>query len=888
MAVLNFRGWQLRSVEGPAAAQLDHKSQQIAVTGDIPEGYSWDLLVMAPSGATDIWSLAAVGDGLAVVVTRGMVPEEGRYAVQLRGTLQSDNDTQRHTNIVQLRVLPSITAGGKWPVLPTEFCQAEARLRDIAAHPPIPGDGVWQLWDSDAGAYKDSELPLPSGADGVTPHIGDNGNWYLGDEDTGVAAKGAKGDAGTQGPKGPTGPAGPQGPAGAPGKDGTAGADGVTPHIGDNGNWYLGTTDTGKPSRGATGANGSDGAQGEKGATGPAGPRGPAGAPGKEGTAGADGVTPHIGDNGNWYLGTTDTGKPSRGGKGEPGSDASVTAANVAAAMGLSGLAADDQIMVSSVDADGKPTGWRKKYRDMLNVRDFGAKGDSTTDDTAAIQAALDAASTRGISAVLFPTGTYKVSATTADNNFFAALTVHSGQRLLFDAATLQLTANGYDFYAVLNIHNVDNVTVEGGLTIIGDRESHTATTGESGHGIRIVNSHNVHVSDVDIRYTWGDGVCVGGNGTMAEISQNVTLERIRTYKCSRNGLSIIEADGVVVRDCDFTYTDRTAPQYGIDVEPNLGTATNITIENVRMLNNGIGGFALYTTKATLPGVLTLRNIETDAKTIIYTSSAAGGTFDVRVDGWRHTQKSGETNPTLRLSGKGSLRIRQLYVVNKSANRVIIPLDIENLRMDGVTVEDDPAVSIKGTLSVQSTVNTSIGKAVITGFLSRNPAEETWYSGNQLTVDNLQDTVVNLNEHLTTGGSSESYKLLLCDKALVLGTALSAKARVFIPYTYGNVNPFRVVNTTATEVQLYTTVSAGITFVGDVPGGSSANSAALTGNASYEVTPMLASGLVYVRKLNTRVPVKTSEITNDSGYQTAAQVGAAIAAAVGAAMEASY
>lgn len=239
MAVLNFRGWQLRSVEGPAAAQLDHKSRQIAVTGDIPEGYSWDLLVMAPSGATDVWSMTAVGDGLAVVVTRGMVPEEGRYAVQLRGTLQSDNDTQRHTNIAQLRVLPSITAGGKWPVLPTEFCQAEARLRDIAAHPPIPGDGVWQLWDSGAGAYKDSELPLPSaggtGADGITPHIGDNGNWYLGDKDTGVAAKGAKGDAGAQGEKGPTGPAGPQGPVGAPGKDGTAGADGA-PGI------YYGTT----------------------------------------------------------------------------------------------------------------------------------------------------------------------------------------------------------------------------------------------------------------------------------------------------------------------------------------------------------------------------------------------------------------------------------------------------------------------------------------------------------------------------------------------------------------------------------------------------------------------------------------------------------------------
>lgn len=321
MAVLNFRGWQLRSVEGPAAAQLDHKSQQIAVTGDIPEGYSWDLLVMAPSGATDVWSMTAVGDGLAVVVTRGMVPEEGRYAVQLRGTLQSDNDTQRHTNIVQLRVLPSITAGGKWPVLPTEFSQAEARLRDIAAHPPIPGDGVWQLWNSDTGAYEDSELPLPSG--------------------------------------------------------GGTGADGITPHIGDNGNWYIGSTDTGKPSRGVAGAKGSDGAQGEKGDTGPAGPRGPAGAPGKDGTAGADGVTPHIGDNGNWYLGGTDTGKPSRGVAGADGApgiyygtmqptgdihpvwiDPNGMPDELDLSLGITSATVGQLARIKAVDSDGHPTRW--------------------------------------------------------------------------------------------------------------------------------------------------------------------------------------------------------------------------------------------------------------------------------------------------------------------------------------------------------------------------------------------------------------------------------------------------------------------------------------------------------------------------------------------------
>ena len=127
------------------------------------------------------------------------------------------------------------------------------------------------------------------GKDGITPTIGKNGNWYLGSTDTGKPSRGADGTPGA---------------TGAPGKDGAPGADGkdgITPTIGKNGNWYLGSTDTGKPSRGAGGTPGA------------------AGAPGKDGAPGADGkdgITPAIGENGNWYLGNTDTGKPSRGENG--------------------------------------------------------------------------------------------------------------------------------------------------------------------------------------------------------------------------------------------------------------------------------------------------------------------------------------------------------------------------------------------------------------------------------------------------------------------------------------------------------------------------------------------------------------------------------------------
>ena len=70
------------------------------------------------------------------------------------------------------------------------------------------------------------------------------------------------------------------------------GADGLTPTIGENGNWYLGDTDTGKPSRGDKGEKGDTGAQGEKGDTGAQGPQGeqgPAGATGPKGDTGATG-----------------------------------------------------------------------------------------------------------------------------------------------------------------------------------------------------------------------------------------------------------------------------------------------------------------------------------------------------------------------------------------------------------------------------------------------------------------------------------------------------------------------------------------------------------------------------------------------------------------------
>ena len=143
------------------------------------------------------------------------------------------------------------------------------------------------------------------GKDGITPTIGENGNWFLGSEDTGKPSRGA---AGTPGAAGAPGKDGTDGKDGAPGKDG---ADGHTPAITAEKSGKVTTI----KADGATIATISDGADGTNGAD---------GAPGKDGSPGAagrDGTTPTIGDNGNWHLGDTDTGKPSRGAAGAKGAD---------------------------------------------------------------------------------------------------------------------------------------------------------------------------------------------------------------------------------------------------------------------------------------------------------------------------------------------------------------------------------------------------------------------------------------------------------------------------------------------------------------------------------------------------------------------------------------
>lgn len=138
-------------------------------------------------------------------------------------TLFGKNGSQEvPTNVVSLRLEKSNTLWEQDAPEPQQSWMA--KIIDLNNHPSIPGNnGYWLIWDTDRGAYVESDLPLPEVSVGPQGPKGEQGE---------QGPKGEKGDPGEQGPQGETGPQGPQGPKGDTGEQGPqgpAGSDATIP-----------------------------------------------------------------------------------------------------------------------------------------------------------------------------------------------------------------------------------------------------------------------------------------------------------------------------------------------------------------------------------------------------------------------------------------------------------------------------------------------------------------------------------------------------------------------------------------------------------------------------------------------------------------------------------
>lgn len=309
-------GLRLAPYTSEVARQYDDNSRRLVVTGDLPEGWAWSMLVRAGGCAQylNIISLGPVDGGVGVTLTADMIPISGYYTMQFRGT---NGGQTRHTNAVVVTIPASLSGDAQWPEVPSEFSQIEANIIALNQHPPIPGnEGYWLTWDLSTGAYVTSDLPLPDVSVGPPGPPGEAATVTVGRTTTGepgtqaqvtnsgtpqnavldfTIPRGETGDKGDTGPTGPEGPPGPQGPKGDTGETGPQGPKGDTGATGPQGEAGP------QGPAGETGPQGPQGPKGDKGDTGETGPQGPAGLGVPTPTAEDAGKVPTVNEAGNGY-----------------------------------------------------------------------------------------------------------------------------------------------------------------------------------------------------------------------------------------------------------------------------------------------------------------------------------------------------------------------------------------------------------------------------------------------------------------------------------------------------------------------------------------------------------------------------------------------------------
>lgn len=233
--------------------------------------------------------------------------------------------------------------------------------------------------------------------------------------------------------------------------------------------------------------------------------------------------------------------------------------------------------------------GWQSQSGPVVNVRDKGAKGDGTTDDTAAFQKAVDAVPSSG-GTVFVPSGNYIIDAMRSVN-------LHSNMTLqLASDATLTAIPNNSPRSHVIKVWSANNVNITGGR-IVGERNEHSGVGGEWGYGLNISGSNHIRVSNMHISDCWGDGIWIGGIGPdRASVpSRDVVIDNVISTDNRRQGLSIGPVDGVLITNSTFSGSDGTKPMSGIDIEPQAqGPARNITIDHCTISGNHGTGMEIH------------------------------------------------------------------------------------------------------------------------------------------------------------------------------------------------------------------------------------------------------------------------------------------------------
>ena len=183
---------------------------------------------------------------------------------------------------------------------------------------------------------------------------------------------------------------------------------------------------------------------------------------------------------------------------------------------------------------------------------------------------------------------------------------------------------------------------------------------GEWRHAVNLMDAERLIISNLTIEASGGDGVYVNGVRT-------ALVDGVTSVANARQGISVISADRLMVRNCRFVKTKGVNPQCGIDIEPHVDTCRikSVIIDNCVFEGNAAHGIAMNVSglsDKSEPMSVTVRNC---------TVTGNGG-YGI----WALLAR-GTHNPV-----KGFVRFENCRV---TGNR-LVPLDVSNLCVDGLAM----------------------------------------------------------------------------------------------------------------------------------------------------------------------------------------------------------
>lgn len=245
------------------------------------------------------------------------------------------------------------------------------------------------------------------------------------------------------------------------------------------------------------------------------------------------------------------------------------------------------------------------------------------TDDTAAIQACLDAANTDGGGGVYLPPGTYVAADMTIYSNTFLfgagretsvleylglSTTTYLLSTFSGSGGTTSVTGNRRNI-------NISKVGFVGPQPYIGGGPSGSMGTAQSSHLLNINATSDMTIDNCKFTGWLGDAIYIGSSnaGATERHNERITIQHSfldGVNKNNRNAVSIIDGDNITISDNTIARCTRPDMPGAVDVEPNNPGAAYPVTRNIIVKDNvfidigrgiaGVVGIILKTDQPTL------------------------------------------------------------------------------------------------------------------------------------------------------------------------------------------------------------------------------------------------------------------------------------------------